>query len=624
MVAAVQPEEWEANKNILMADAVLQHYDLGPAISANGFAEAVATAANIEARGKEQRLRAQEHQDAIDAQNSEYLSKQLSIDKYKGTPYDEENTKALGGILSKAQLMASQGKGMPEIQMAIGVDLTDFNAKYKQEKQMKDQIDSYLSKFKGVKGINTEALQAHAYGMAFHNTDPNTGQYTGTKDATTLDPNTNWVEEAIKAHPEDVSNGEGLADALAKTKRDKANPRGNIKVGQDEYKVGYDSELYPFQKFSDERNQYGNPKGVEVGGQVVKDGAGKPIADENGNPMKVVPDQVYNYYRNHAGVDPYLTGLAKKEFKNAGVDIKEGDPRWDIWKKHELYKYLNENAGVSYSPIAEKTSASQRIQMLQDPRYIDALESGARARSTGNLEGKIDMGVDVTKSDKKPATTVAGAVASVYQGNYEAPSVDYDGKKYEDITGAFPKGSLKFGKSDKNTYSKVLFDPATNKITTVYTDPTSLKDVTKTYDESQVGQFVGSHSEANGSTIATNRKVLGDFGFDGKMFKDHRQDGGTRLIRAEQEEKAKVVDDAIDSEDYSKLKKLSVPDGKVEKVGTISNWNVSEWGGNKYYVTLKSGEEKKFKTKEALANYLKGGSKPAEAPAAGKETIPGY
>jgi hypothetical protein len=524
--------------------AVLQGIGIGPANDYSGFFHANQMAAMNRNRQDNLALRKQGRMD----QNQEFYEKSFDPSKHvTGTIYDGYVADGYNDLTNQAAKLAQEGKSIPEIQMVIGQKAQALSAQYNTIKQMNKQIEDYAGRFKGQPGYNAEAIISGAKQAAFQTPD---GKM---KDATQLDPNTNFVEKYMEENPEKVSNDEGLYKALNSSKRDISNPRTVTEVAGHKYKTGYNSELYPWQELTPEKDKFGNAVGVQTHGDTVQ--------TDNG-PVKVASEPVYNDFMHRVGVAPAINAMTKQAFQEAGGDMPRTDsPQWKMMQKHVLHDWLDRNSAKTYSPVTEQTETAPaaKVELIQhDPgAYYDNLRKESEARSAGTTQGKEDV--------KGPGkTNVAQAIGGVFNNdpNYTGGDmVDIGGRKVIDIKSKMPGGTLKFGKDAKDEYSGVYYDPQTREIIAQQGKETH------TIPESQAGQFVARVAEANGMPMSKVRAELNKAGFqNGKFGNAQPSDFSVRMAQADQaatEKHNAHVDDSIGKDKFENFKGMKVPVGVV-------------------------------------------------------------
>jgi hypothetical protein len=175
-----------------------------------------------------------------------------------------------------------------------------------------------------------------------------------------------------------------------------------------------------------------------------------------------------------------------------------------------------------------------------------------------------------------------------------------------------PKGTLKYGPSEKQAYSQVLFDPASRSLTTIKPDPTTGKPVPVTFPENQIGQFITQHAEANGFPLNKVKGSFGTIGYQGGKFVNAKPTAASETAAANQkmqEQNQTAISTALTNEDYDSLKGTRAPDGVVKNVvnhNILGNVGI----GPRFEVTVKQddGTTKKlpFKSKDEMQQYLTG------------------
>lgn len=299
-----------------------------------------------------------------------YLDKK---DFLTGTNYDPEIIRQLQETMQEGAKLASQGADTPTIMMALGPKVNKLNEYATKAKLIDQSIKESVSKLKSYKGYNSDALSDQAKKMAFY--DDN-GKL---KDISTVDPSQDWITETVKTHPELVTSSAGLDDFVSKTPMHEYSKEVQTMYGGKKNNVKYEAKAPFWSDISrDEKGNVavdisGNPIGLEVVGETVKDDKGKPMINpETNEPYKVLEKNRFNAIMQHnPDIADYIRGQVNTHFKQIGADKipDEGSPQWDIMARSILRDEL-QTRDKSYFKLADKetkTAPVTRIELGYSP-----------------------------------------------------------------------------------------------------------------------------------------------------------------------------------------------------------------------------------------------------------------
>jgi len=132
-------------------------------------------------------------------------------DHLSGTIYDDQVTKQILDLRNEAQNMVNQGVSDPNMITAALAPKANRLFQYSQTaKYINDNLDKQLQNIPANSGYIKDKLRQRALDAAFKD---DKGQL---KDITTIDPDVDWIGEAVKRYPKDVTNNTGLNEFIQK------------------------------------------------------------------------------------------------------------------------------------------------------------------------------------------------------------------------------------------------------------------------------------------------------------------------------------------------------------------------------------------------------------------------
>lgn len=132
-------------------------------------------------------------------------------DHLSGTIYDDQVTKQILDLRNEAQNMVNQGVSDPNMITAAIAPKANRLFQYSQTaKYINDNLDKQLQNIPANSGYIKDKLRQRALDAAFKD---DKGQL---KDITTIDPDIDWIGEAVKRYPKDVTNNTGLNEFIQK------------------------------------------------------------------------------------------------------------------------------------------------------------------------------------------------------------------------------------------------------------------------------------------------------------------------------------------------------------------------------------------------------------------------
>lgn len=584
-------------------------------VKPNQFEGLNQAAATLE-RNKERDQRLSIEMEGKQAATSKFLTNYLDPkDHLTGTNYDPQIVNGFQNVLQQAQGLASKGASTSDILMAIGPTVSKLNDYSTKAKLVNQQIKDSLGRLKGYQGYNIDALESEAKKAAFMGAD---GKM---KDISSVDPNTDWVTEAVKGNPELVTTSKGLDDFVTKTPMQEATKNITTTYAGRSKNVQYKAE-HPFymglqkdEKGNPLLDQSGNPIGLGVIQSPITGDDGKPMVNPaTGKPFMAMDKGAFRAIMSHnPDIADFIRGQTIRHFKDAGAKEipMEGSPQWELMARSVLGDELATRNKSHFNVInTEKESAPAiKVELGRDPNALDAL---AQYETAVKLKG--DYAYLNPKTGKEGKTNAVQALGQVLNNNpdfLQGEQENINGRNVVDVTAYMPGGGLKSGRGSDEVYKQIYYDP-TKRSLMVSTQP-KVKDATgqkpismEEIPEAQVGKFMSRIASANGIDPTQMGKLYGEMGYTGGKF-SHPADYGIALTDRLKSEQSDKVDTALKNDDYSTLKGMDTKEGVIQKIDTRS---ITMFGArDKYAVSIKTTDGKTktitFPDKDKLTEYLK-------------------
>lgn len=365
----------------------------------NDFGGLYQAANSLEKRGLRQdqlNLQREGKRNAAGTFLNNYLDKK---DFLTGTNYDPEIVRQLQETIQEGAKLAASGADTPTIMMALGPKVNRLNEYATKAKLIDQSIKDSVGKLKAYKGYNPDTLSDEAKKLAFYD---GKGQL---KDITTIDPNQDWITEVVKLHPEKVTSAAGLDDFVSKTPMSEYSREVQTMFGGRKRNVKYDAKA-PFymdiardEKGGIQTDLNGNPVGLDVHGETIKDDRGQTMVNpETGEPYKVMAKASYNAIMQHnPDIADYVRGQVNQHFKQLGVDKipEEGTSQWDLMARSVLRDELKtrDKSFFKTQDRETKTAPVTRIELgypAYAPKSSSASSSETQIRDVyGEISGKI-------------------------------------------------------------------------------------------------------------------------------------------------------------------------------------------------------------------------------------------
>lgn len=465
---------------------------------------------------KEEQLKAQT--DARKQASTTFLTNYLDKKDYlSGTNYDPLIVKLLQDAVQQGAALASKGADAPSIVMALGPLVNKISQYSTSAKLINQQIKDSVAKLKNYHGYNLDALQDEARNMAFNEVDPTTGKVIGLKDPTKLDPDTDWVTQAIKEKPEAVTTAAGLGEYVNQVPMsDYSRTVGTTYAGRSrqvkyEARHPYYMGLAEDDKGKMQLDAAGNPKGLDVLSTMEKD----PLTN---SAYRVMDKQAFsNVMKHNPGIADYIRGQVRTDFNQIRKpDQKmpmEGSPEWDTMARHILYNELQSRnkSHFKVSDVPHENAMRAKAEIGQNPELLQGLKNVTEA-----VKGEAKA---------KPTNTVE-AIAKIMTHDPDYVGGDIakkDGRSVIDVTHVFPKDALQLDKGVKNAFKQVWYDPEKRALIVQMEseDAIGTKNTTEeTINEKDIPRFMTRIATANGVNIEQVRKIIDKYGFkEGKFNK---------------------------------------------------------------------------------------------------------
>ncbi len=465
--------------------------------------------------------------EARQAATNQFLTNYLDKKDYlTGSPYDPLVVSQLQEALNEGTQLAAKGADTSSILMALGPKISKLNQYSAKSKLIDQQVKNSVSRLKGYKGYNTEALEQEAKRSAYFD---DKGQL---KDISSVDPTTDWVGLTLEQKPEAVTSWAGLDDFVDKTpmqevSKDITTIPAPGRTLQNKYHM-----KFPFwvdiQK--DEKGNIafdpltGKPLGLSVVSDgVITDDKGQPMINpETKQPFKILEKQRYDAIVNHnRDIRDAVRAEVARTFKQLNKPVPpENSPQWEAMARSVLHDELAIRNRTSFAEVVNPTESNYatKLQMVQDPT------TAALMRRLANLDDNGSGGAN-GNSLKSYKVNAVGAIGKIFNGDPEYLSgekVKVGGREVVDVTSVFPGGGLKDGRGEDYKFKSIYFDPVKRELIAereISQDGFKNKE-NKVIPESQVGQFIRQISEANGIPLPAVRKLLDDMGYKNGKFQN--------------------------------------------------------------------------------------------------------
>lgn len=544
-----------------------------------------------------------------------------SKDFLTGTNYDPEIVKQLQGAMQQGAALAAKGADTPSIMMALGPTVNKLNEYSTKAKLVDKQIKESLGRMKGYKGYNIDALEQEAKRLAFQD------EKGALKDISKVDPNIDFVTEAVKLSPDKVTTGAGFDDFVNRTPMAEYSRDVQTAYAGKTRNVGYEAR-HPFwmdlqkdDKGGIAVDASGNPLGLDVVGSTLQGDDGKPLINpETKQPYKVVDKNIFNAIMKHnPDIADFVRGQVVSHFRDIGAEKipAEDSPQWEAMARAVVHDELKTRDKSFFKPKdkAKESAAAIKIDIGQNPEMLAATKAYADANR------KAGGGDDLKDFKVNPVDAIGRVMTNdpEYTGG-ERKTVA--GRNVIDVTSALPGGGLKKGRGEDEVYKSVYYDPAKRELiveeetTDKFGEKTRVPTVVK---EANVGQFMRKIAEANNVPLTAVRTLLDNMGYkDGKFTKVNQAPEVKEPPPPPRKDASKLT--------FKDMKGIETPEGTVTEVDERSALNPRKWGGDSFYVNIKDKDgktiKKTFPTREKLNEYLNQ-EKKQQAPAQEKSATTG-
>lgn len=562
-----------------------------------------------------QRLGLMQEQKREEAGN--FLRQYLNPKEYlTGSEYDPAINMKLQSVMQQGAQLASQGADIPTILQGIGPgvrDLTQYStAAQVVDKQVKDGIQQM--KENGVQGVDFDKAAYRAKAMAFHQTDPKTGQDVGLKNPQDVDLSQNWLQRAIQANPGEVTTG-GDIDAFMKGTPLVKNFSDIKQYDSNNNIVSSKVHTIAPAGFVPDVDGRGVTTGMVPPHDVATEQGGSPLMHtfqgRDGKPSQApvrLLDEDYfdNMLHQKPSIGNYLMGQVQQHWPEY-EGSKPFDPDSpDVKKIARAYAYdelMNRSQKTIENAQSVVPSSSQQREDVFGTLYQQMYD-----RTLGRLDATADEGKIPGK-----ANTVDSMI-QIAKNNpdflHGTPS-EVDGRAVLDVSSQLPKAQLKYGPGKLDAYSNVYYDPKAQ--TFILKNNRNPKNpITETVPPQQLPDLLHRIAQPNsvpgGSPTATTS--LKKYGYSNGAFSDVGD--APDLSGSLAADKASAIAQGLDAWQKNGEKNgakgvpknmadVRTPDGTLSSIDT-------HWFGNKYSVTLKNDKggttDKYFPTREAMEAYL--------------------
>jgi rhodanese-related sulfurtransferase len=580
-----------------------------------------------------QRLQLAQEQKREEAGN--FLAKYLNPKDYlNGSEYDPVVNIKLQHAMEHGSQLAAQGADIPTILQGIGPEVRDLSTYTAAAKTIDQQVKDGVSQMKeqGVKGVDFEKAAYRAKALAFHATDPKTGEDIGLKNPQDVDVSQNYLQRAIQEHPEEVTNASGV-EAYAKTLPSQKVNRNLIQSDAYGNTVTNNVHTTAPEGFVPDVDAKGRTTGMVPPYEIATD-QGKPLmhtfAGPDGKPTQAPVRMLdENYFDQMLKSDPYIAqhyiGQAKQHWAEteAGKPFDPSSPDAKRLARTYAYDDLKQHTPTSIELAQANKESGAEVQLhvwgsREQQAYDKTLGAGEAKEDLGTVPGKANTVDTMIQIAKNNPDFLHGKPAEV------------NGKAVLDVSSQLPKAQLKYGPGKLDAYTNVYYDPKEQ--TYILQNNRNPKNpTTETVTPQQLPDLLHRIAQPNsvpgGSPTAT--KSLTKYGYNNGKFGDVGD--APDLAGSLAAEKASSVTQGLDAWQKggektvenngipAALKGVRTPDGTVTGIKT-------KWFGDKYQLSLKDDKGKettqRFPTREAMEAYLNTSTLKSAQPAAAAPKAP--
>lgn len=547
-------------------------------------------------RNQALRLRQEEEQRQQQDALVKYVGSEFADKNYMtGSAYDPVINKQLADIRQKyAGMLQKPGFNMADVQFLMQKDLSDMTSLSSNIKALRTNVDQQVKSYEKFPGIDANALRQVALTNAFYKTDPKTGQRV-LKASTELDPSEDYIQSVIRENPDLVAKGDqGLRTQLKAFQPQSTGDAVTKEVKGVTTEHKYTAKLPPYMQLVKDAN--GIATGVEVRGEELPN-----FKNPDGSAIKVADQDTYQTFITNPAAAVALNSMFKNWNSSQKTKIDPSSDEADIVRRKLLYDYLGKNAVYEFKPESKVTNNSLRDKLdfgLPLQSYRSGLSDAAKLFKEDSK---------LRQADPALILRAMGGDQTVLEG---APTKEVNGKTYYDIAASIGGIKLGYDKERKPVYAtELLVDPISKELVRTGSDGS-----TQAYSGKDIRAFIKRTAEYNGITLDKADKMVNMYTDQQGNYKGNN--GDLAALQAQQDlqrmsaKKAlqTTADQFVSSKDLNQLEAVK---GKALKNGAEIK-DFGERGAIKrglgmaqYYITLKDGTTKDFKTPFLLADYLK-------------------
>jgi hypothetical protein len=363
-----------------------------------------------------------------------------------GTAYDPQIIKGFNDLLQEGMELVNQGADNNTLLMALGQKAGKLSQYSQTAKVVSDRIAKQLQAVPS-SGYDKSKLEAEARRTAFYNEDGSL------KDLAEVDPEKDWLTEAVKLYPERVTTDASIDEFVNKSQKivntedvTTYTPTGGM--SRSKKKI----TSYPWQV--PDIGERGELQGMVPKYDVALEG-GQPLihefVDEKGSKTKapvrlLAMDQFKSILANNSGIADWVRGQVKEHISEYGDgNIKLDSPQATNVARAILYDELKRRGGFGMEDIEiqNKPSAQEiRINYGYSPYSSRGGGSGGSGESSindmmGRISNKVQQaapgkGFPINQLDSDEQTAVID-IAKKLSGEPELSNGDFylkvDGNK---------------------------------------------------------------------------------------------------------------------------------------------------------------------------------------------------
>jgi len=267
-------------------------------------------------------------------------------------------------------------------------------------------------------GIQKEALTNLLASSMFSKTDDNGNIIP--KDLSEIDPTQNYLPQILKEHGQDLYSEGTSQDALTKDVKALAtdNPKvpSNIDNKGNIISTGYSAKNFPSYLMDVVPDGKGGFTAQTKAQNFSLDGK-NPYVDQNGQYVKVLPDEVAKFFSNNNAIHAKAERATRQqlgEVNAAGQQIDRDSPYGEMLYQKNLYDFVNGGLSGRFSVNAD--DAAKQAKAIKDKNFSQGIQQAHLQISQKNS----DMSAERLKMQKdKQSGTLTDSNGNDVESNFD-------------------------------------------------------------------------------------------------------------------------------------------------------------------------------------------------------------